>query len=395
MTDLGPLGQRVQDFLWWLPPWAIDLALLVIALALAGVVYQLVARVAVRLVGSADLFWRALVARTEGPMRLGLAILAVAAAMTVAPLPAEHAAIGHRILLLAVIVLLGWVALTALEIWVTVYLHRFTADAADNPLARKHITQTRILRRVAATLIILITVSAGLMTFDAVRQYGVSLLASAGAASIVVALALQPLLKNIFAGIQLAVTQPIRIDDAVIVENEWGNVEDITTTYVVVRLWDWRRLVVPLSYFIEKPFQNWSREGTELIGTVMLYADYTAPVAVLRNKLTEILQASPLWDRKVASLQVTDLRDNTMEIRMLVSASTAGRVFDLRCELREKMVEYLQAAHPSALPRWRGEISDARRSVASDGNGAAASRRERPDARADARPDARTERPRV
>jgi small-conductance mechanosensitive channel len=324
---------------------------------------------ATRIVGSADLFWRSLRERTAGPARLGLAILAIAGAVEMAPLSDHGAAIAHRVLLLAFIILLGWAALTALDIWVTVYLRGFASAAPDNLLARKHITQMRILRRIAATLIVMITVSAGLMTFDQVRQYGVSLLASAGAAGIVVALALQPLLKNIFAGIQLAVTQPIRIGDAVIVENEWGNVEDITATFVVVRIWDWRRLVVPLSYFIEKPFQNWSLEGTELIGTVMLYADYTAPVAELRRKLTEILGASSLWDRKVAGLQVTDLRESTIEIRILVSASTAGEVFDLRCEVREKMVEYLQAAHPSALPRWRGEIASPERGETADARG--------------------------
>jgi small-conductance mechanosensitive channel len=369
MADLGSLGQRAQELLWWLPPWAIDLVLLAVALAIAYLVHRILYRVAVRIVGSAELFWRALVVRIEGPARLGLMIVALAAAVALAPLSDEGRVIVHRILLLSFIVLLGWVTLTALEIWVTIYLRRYTTVAADDPLARKHITQTRILRRVAATLIVMITASAGLMSFDAVRQYGVSILASAGAAGIVVALALQPVLKNLFAGIQLAVTQPIRIGDAVIVENEWGNVEDITATFVVVRIWDWRRLVVPLSYFIEKPFQNWSLEGTELIGTVMLYADYTAPVAELRRKLTEILGASSLWDRKVAGLQVTDLRESTIEIRILVSASTAGEVFDLRCEVREKMVEYLQAAHPSALPRWRGEIASPERGETADARG--------------------------
>jgi small-conductance mechanosensitive channel len=371
MTDFAALGQRAVEFFWFVPPWVIDIGLLALALALAVLVHGMLFRIAIRLVGSAGLFWRALVIRTEGPTRLGLAIFAIAVAAAAAPLSDAVRMALHRILLLAFIVLLGWVALTALDIWVTIYLRRYTTAASDDLLARKHVTQTRILRRVAATLIILVTGSAALMTFDEVRQYGVSLLASAGVAGVVVALALQPVLKNIFAGIQLAVTQPIRIDDAVIVENEWGNVEDITSTFVVIRLWDWRRLVVPLSYFIEKPFQNWSREGTELIGTVMLYADYTAPIAELRRKLTEILTASPLWDHKVASLQVTDLRDNTIEIRMLVSASTASRVFDLRCEVRERMVEYLQAAYPGALPRWRGELAGVERDDATDGRGRA------------------------
>ncbi|MFC7552462.1 mechanosensitive ion channel family protein [Pseudoroseomonas wenyumeiae] len=208
----------------------------------------------------------------------------------------------------------------------------------------------------AGILIVLITASAALMTFDGVRQYGVSLLASAGAAGIVLGLALQPVLKNLVAGVQLAVTQPIRLEDAVIVEGEWGNVEEITSTYVVVRLWDWRRMVLPLSYFIEKPFQNWTREGASLIGTALIYVDYTAPVTAMRAKLEEIARASPLWDRRVVNMQVTNLRPDTMEIRMLVSASNAGRTFDLRCEVREKMIAFLQAEYPWALPRGRAEI---------------------------------------
>jgi small-conductance mechanosensitive channel len=371
VVDLGGLGRQAQEFFWWLPSWAIDLVFLAAALAFACLVHRILYRIAIRIVGSAELFWRALAIRVEGPARLALVVIALAAAAALAPLSADGRLIANRVLLLAFIMLLGWVALTALDIWVTIYLRRYTTVAADDVLARKHITQTRILRRVAATLIVMVTAGAALMSFEEVRQYGVSLLASAGVAGIVVGLALQPVLKNIFAGIQLAVTQPIRIGDAVIVENEWGNVEDITSTFVIVRIWDWRRLVVPLSYFIEQPFQNWSREGTELIGTVMLYADYTAPVGELRRKLTDTLTASPLWDHKVASLQVTDLRERTIEIRMLVSASTADKVFDLRCEVREKMIEYLQAAYPSALPRWRGDITGLERGEAADGRGRA------------------------
>jgi len=351
-----------QAELPWMPPWAISLGLLVLAVVIARAVHTVLFRAATRIVAGKDLkdlFWRSLVARTEGPTRLAAMIVAISTAANVAPLTEAETGVVHHVLLLAFIALLGWVALTALHIWMTVYLRRFTLDAEDNLLARKHVTQTRILRRVAATLIVVVTLSAALMTFEGVRQYGISLLASAGAAGLVIGLALQPMLKNMIAGIQLAVTQPIRIDDAVLVENEWGNIEEITSTYVVVRLWDWRRMVLPLSYFIEKPFQNWTREGSALIGTVFLYADYTAPVAEMRRKLEEIVKASPLWDGQVAGLQVTDFREQVMEIRMLVSARTSGRAFDLRCEVREKMIAWLQAEHPHALPRRRGELQAA------------------------------------
>jgi small-conductance mechanosensitive channel len=216
------------------------------------------------------------------------------------------------------------------------------------------------MRRVTTTLVGIVTVAAALMTFESVKQYGVSLIASAGAAGIVVGLALRPLLTNLFAGIQLAVTQPIRIGDAVIVENEWGWVEEITGTYVVIKLWDWRRMVVPLSYFLETPFQNWTRHSTDLIGTVLLSVDYTVPVAVapIRQKLEEIARASRLWDRQVVNLQVVDGNERAVQLRALVSARTSPQAWDLRCEVREKLILFLQEEFPDALPKQRAELMD-------------------------------------
>ncbi|HEU0223615.1 MAG TPA: mechanosensitive ion channel domain-containing protein, partial [Paracoccaceae bacterium] len=217
-------------------------------------------------------------------------------------------------------------------------------------------TQVRILRTVADTLIVVVAIAAALMSFEGVRQYGISLLASAGAAGLVAGLALQPLLKNLFAGIQLAITQPIRLDDALLVEGEWGNVEEITSTYVVVRLWDWRRLILPLSYFIENPFQNWTRESARLIGGVLLHLDYQAPIEKIRAEVEELAKASPLWDRDVVNMQVTNCTPTAIEVRILVSAATAPRAWDLRCHLREKVIAFLQREHPEALPRQRKVI---------------------------------------
>ena len=242
-----------------------------------------------------------------------------------------------------------------LHIAADVYLLRFRMDVEDNLLARKHVTQVRVLERVLDMVIVLITVGLALMTFDAVRQYGVTLFASAGVAGIVAGLAARPVLTNFLAGIQLAVAQPIRIDDAVIVENESGNIEEITFSYVVVRLWDLRRMVVPLSYFIEKPFQNWTRTGGELIGSVFFYVDHTAPVDVIRKKLAEIVAQSKLCNGKVVSLQVSDCKDTTIELRALVSANNASATWDLRCEVREKLIDFLRREYPSALPRRRYE----------------------------------------
>jgi small-conductance mechanosensitive channel len=174
------------------------------------------------------------------------------------------------------------------------------------------------------------------------------------------------------AGVQLAVTQPIRIDDAVVINGESGNVEEITSSYVVMRLWDWRRMIVPLSYFIEQPFQNLTRESAALIGTVFLYVDFTVPVAELRREFERIVRASPLWDRRMVKLQVTDFKESTMEIRMLVSASTGGRASDLGCEVREKMIAYVQKYHPEALPRLRTDVIDERHAAAANIKTAAA-----------------------
>lgn len=355
----------------YLPDWATALGVYLIALALALLLHRAIQRGLDRAVAGRDLFWRSLVGRGAGPLRLVVVIAALAFAGGLAPLPERGAAaIGH-LLFVALILSVAWIAQTALHIWATLHMRRFRLDAEDNLLARKHVTQTRILIRVARILIAVVAVAAALMTFPAVRQYGVSLLAAGGAAGIVVGLALQPVLKNLIAGIQLAITQPIRIDDALIVEGEWGNVEEITATYVVIRLWDWRRLIVPLSYFIEQPFQNWTRESAELIGTVILYLDHTADVAAIRAKGAELAAANRLWDGKVYALQVTDFRAREMEVRVLVSARSAPRVFDLRCEMREALIGWIQAQMPGALPRTREERS-LRAGFGAEGGGAGA-----------------------
>jgi small-conductance mechanosensitive channel len=283
-------------------------------------------------------------------------VLASSVTVRMAPISTETAEILGGILNVAFIALLGWIALAAVQIVSQIYLQQFRIDIADNLLARKHVTQVRILKRATDVLIVIITVGAALMSFEAVRQYGVSLFASAGVAGLAIGLAARPLLSNLIAGIQIAVTQPIRLDDVVIVEGEYGTVEEITTTFVVIKLWDWRRMVLPLSYFIEKPFQNWTRETSALIGSVFLYVDYTVPVAQLREKLEAIVRETPLWDGRVVVLQVSDTRERTVEIRALVSASSAPAAWDLRCEVREKLIAYLQQEYPEALPRSRQQV---------------------------------------
>jgi len=356
---LDTLIHAIAQRLGWAPSWVLSLVVVAFALAAALAAHEVVVRLVRRAMQSREAFWRELLVRTRAPGRLAIMVLAAGWGLSLAPLSDGQGAWVRHVLVIAFIIMLGWVALTALDIGAALYLRRYRLDVEDNLLARKHVTQVRILHRALATLVMILTAGLALMTIAGVRQWGVSLLAAGGAASVIVGLALQPLLSNLMAGIQIAISQPIRIDDGVLVENEYGNVEEINATYVVVRLWDERRMILPLTYFLTKPFQNWTRQSASLVGTVMLYVDYTVPVPPLREELAKILKASPLWDGKVMSLAVTDLREHTMEVRCLVSASNSGRTFDLRAEVREKMVEFMRTHYPQGLPRERLELQTA------------------------------------
>ena len=349
------------DLLHLVPNWLVTTALASAAILIALTVNAVIVTLMRRTFGARHPRLRTLLTNSKGPLRLGLTVLAMSLAVRIAPFSEATATIIGNVLNVAFIALLGWIATTAVQIFSQVYLFRFKLDTEDNLLARKHVTQVRILTRAMDVLIFIITLAAAMMTFDQVRQYGVSLFASAGVAGLAIGLAARPLMSNLIAGVQIAVAQPIRLDDVVIVENEWGTIEEITTTYVVIKLWDWRRMVVPLSYFIEKPFQNWTRETSALIGSVFLYVDYTAPIDKLRQKLDEIARASTLWDGQVAVLQVSDAKDSTLELRALVSARNAPTAWDLRCEVREKLIGYLQENYPDALPRSRQMLEAAPR----------------------------------
>jgi len=199
-----------------------------------------------------------------------------------------------------------------------------------------------------------------LMSFERVRQLGTAIFASAGILGIVIGFAAQRSISTVLAGLQIAITQPFRIDDVVIVEGEWGRIEEITLTYVVVRIWDLRRLVLPITYFLEKPFQNWTRESADLLGTVFLYTDYTIPVQEVREELHRILQESELWDGKVWNLQITNMTEKSVELRALMSAQEASTAWNLRCEVREKLLDFIQSKYPGALPRVRAEFHSGR-----------------------------------
>jgi small-conductance mechanosensitive channel len=210
-----------------------------------------------------------------------------------------------------------------------------------------------VFKRIVGGLIILFVIAAVLLTFPQVREIGWGVLASAGVLSLLIGLAASPTIENLVASVQIALSQPIKIDDIVVINGEWGKVEEISSTYVVVLIWDQRRLIVPLSKIVKEPFQNWTRKSQDIIGTVFLYVDYTFPVNALREELKRVTESSPLWDKKVCVLHVTELKEQTMELRCLVSAKNAGNSFDLRCIVRESLIDFLQKNYPHCLPRTR------------------------------------------
>jgi small-conductance mechanosensitive channel len=236
--------------------------------------------------------------------------------------------------------------------------HVYDLNKADNLKERKIRTQLSFLRKLFVAVIIFVTIAIILLSFDSMRKIGTGLLTGVGVGGIIVGFAAQTSLGNLLAGFQIAFTQPIRIDDVLIVEGEWGRVEDITLTYVVLRIWDQRRLILPINYFITKPFQNWTRISADILGTVFIYMDYSIPIEPLRKEFDDLLGKTKLWDGKVKVLQVTDAKERTIEIRMLMSSGNSSDAFDLRCFIRENMITFIQKNHPEGLPKIRAEISN-------------------------------------
>jgi small-conductance mechanosensitive channel len=299
-----------------------------------------------------------MVKHCRGPMRLILPLLFCNVLLPLVKLPPETSLFLEQMLSLLLIGALAWLIIRLIDVFEDVILDRYKIDVADNLRARRIQTQIRILKKVVVVVVTILALATILMTFDKVRHLGTSILASAGIAGIIVGLAAQRSIATLLAGIQIALTQPIRIDDVVIVENEWGRIEEITLTYVVVRIWDLRRLIVPITYFIEKPFQNWTRISADLLGTVFLYADYTAPIQTIREELHRIVENSKDWDGRVCALQVTNATERTLELRALISSPDSSSAWGLRCEVREKLVGFLQKNYPHTLPRVRAEIGE-------------------------------------
>lgn len=330
--------------------------LLCLSLGVAYVVLAMLHPVARRIPGGVA---ECLLKRLREPALVLAPLLTLLAALPLARFTPRVEGLLYHAITMTLIAAAGWTAIRVFDAWRDTLAMHHRLDVADNLRARQVITQVLIIRRIAIVLIVIITLAAMLMTFPQVRALGATLFASAGAAGLLLGLAAKPTATNILAGLQVALTEPIRIDDVVVVEGEWGWIEEIRTTYVVVKVWDQRRLMVPLSYFIEKPFENWTRRTADLLATVTLYVDYITPVEDIRQELHNILKASPLWDGKVWALQVTDATAQTLVLRALMSVANSGSAWDLRCLVRERLVRYLQERRPDCLPHTRIALSKA------------------------------------
>jgi small-conductance mechanosensitive channel len=290
------------------------------------------------------------------PSRYLLPMISVRVAVPTLPVSARAGAVITHVAELLLIAAIGYALVGAVRVSREIVLGRYDFSKTDNLSARRVHTQVSVLERVLYAVIVFASISFMLMTFDSVRRIGVSLLASAGVAGVIIGLAAQKSLRTVVAGIQIAITQPIRLDDAVVVEGEFGRVVEITMTYVVVRTWDLRDIVVPITYFIDKPFENWTHMSSQLIGTVMLYVDYSMPIEPIRKELDRLLHESELWDGAASGVQVTDCTAETTQVRLMVSARNPSMVWDLRCSVREQMIEFIQREYPQGLPRVRAEV---------------------------------------
>jgi small-conductance mechanosensitive channel len=292
-----------------------------------------------------------------GPLRVLVPLVALLVTLPAIDLPADVAVVVRQMVVIGCVASGTWLALRALDIGEQWLIARYDPAKTDVVLARSVQTRVRVGRNIAVAVVLVLGVAIALTTIEPVRQLGASMLASAGVAGVVIGFAAQRSISTLFAGVQIALTEPIRIGDVVIVQGNYGTIEELTLTYVVVRIWDQRRLVVPITWFLDQPFENWTRTSSELLGTVELAVDATAPVAEIRARFEEVTDASAdLWDGRTRGVQVTEYKEGGIVVRLLMSAADSGKLWDLRCRVREQMVTWLQGAHPEALARTRVEL---------------------------------------
>jgi len=341
-----------------LGPWGQFVLLALAIVVAASVAHRLLRPVVLRLAAFSPILL-AVVRRCDRPTRLLLPLAAFQVALQGMPADLPRLATVEHLNGILTIAAVTWLAMEAIRGVADGVVLLHPAEVADNLAARRIQTQTRVLSRIASGTVLVAGLAFILMTFPRARQIGASLLASAGVAGLVAGIAARSVFSNLLAGLQIALAQPIRIDDVLIVEGEWGRVEEITRTYVVLKIWDERRLIVPLGWFIDHPFQNWTRRSADILGTVFLWVDYTLPVDAVRREAQRLCEASPNWDRRVCIVQVTDASERAMQLRILVSSAASGPNFDLRCELREGLIDFVQREYPLALPQLRARLDQA------------------------------------
>jgi len=335
-------------------PWSAPLIAALIAVPLALLAHRVAALVLARITRSVPTLHAMLLA-IKRPAGVVLPLIALQLVWQAAPDDLRFIGNVRHLNGLFLIAAATWLAVQAVNGFADGMVKQHPSDVRDNLQARRILTQTRVLARTANSVLLVAGAALMLMTFPGARQVGASLLASAGVIGIVAGLAAKPVFSNLIAGLQIALAQPIRIDDVLVVEGEWGRVEEITGTFVVLRIWDDRRLILPLTYFIEKPFQNWTRHDSQLLGSVFVFADYGMPLPPLRAEVERIVKAAPEWDGRFFNLRVTDATERTMQIRVLCTAASSALAFDLRCTVREGLIEFMQREYPQFLPRMRIE----------------------------------------
>ncbi len=357
--------QNWHNLLWA----AIILAVaVVISLLVHYVVFWLLKRLARRKGAYLD---QSLARHAQGPTRWIFPLLAILIVLPGLTLPPKLMSALEHITGIGLIAAIAWLFILASVITSDILANRYRVDVADNLLARRIQTQFHMLHRVVVIVVTIVAVAIALMTFPAINHIGMSLLASAGLAGLIVGLAMKGTLSNLIAGIQIAFTQPFRLEDAVVIEGQWGWIEEIGTMYVVVRIWDLRRLVLPLSYFLDHPFENWTRTSAELLGHCFIYVDYTVPVEEIRQELRRVVESTPLWAGKVCVLQISDFFQTTAQLRALMDARNSSDAWDLRCYVREKLIAYIKEHYPQSLPRYRAELDTPNAVASEDGpNGA-------------------------
>jgi small-conductance mechanosensitive channel len=331
------------------------IAAIVVALIVRAIAFAVLKRLTQR---HGALLGASLVRHGQTPSHWILPLFAVLTVVPGLPLPEQVNSVLEHLAGLGLIATMAWLSILLIAVTSDIMAGRYRVDVADNLVARRIQTQFQMVHRIAVILVVVVTVSIMLMTFPAIKHIGISILASAGVVSLVIGMAMKDTLANLIAGVQIAFAQPFRIGDAVVIEGNWGWIEEIGMMYVVVKIWDLTRLVLPLSYFLTNPFQNWTRTSADLLAHCFLYVDFTVPVDAVREELRRICAGSPLWNKKVCVLQVSDIDHHTVQLRALMDVRNSSDAWDLRCLVREKLIDFLQKNYPGSLPRYRGELQE-------------------------------------